>query len=106
MPGQVELLRETLDEAADLRQELDETMTAWRRGDLGKLEALLRKGKAESPALMQRLTTDRNRRWMKKILPLLEGQQDTLLIVGALHLVGPDGLPDLIRKAGWQPVQH
>lgn len=106
LKDQVDLLRETLDEATDIQQELDEVITAWRRGDLATLESLLAKGRAESPVLMQRLTTDRNRQWMKKLLPLLEGQQDVFVVVGALHLVGDEGLPNLLRKAGWQPVQQ
>ncbi|MEN9704629.1 MAG: hypothetical protein RLZZ393_508 [Pseudomonadota bacterium] len=106
MKDQVELLRETLDETADIEKELGEIITAWRRGDVARLESLLAKGRTDSPVLMQRLTTDRNRKWMKKLLPLLEGQQDALVIVGALHLAGPDGLPNLLRKAGWQPVQR
>jgi uncharacterized protein YbaP (TraB family) len=106
LKDQVDLLRETLDEATDIKQELDETITAWRRGDIAKLESLLAKGHAESPALMQRLTTDRNRKWMKKLLPLIEGQQDVLVVVGALHLVGKDGLISLLTKAGYRPDQR
>ena len=106
LKDQVALLRETLDDTTDAQQELDGIVDAWRRGDTKKLETLLSQGKAESPTLMRRLTTDRNRRWMQKLLPLLEGQHDAMVIVGALHLVGDDGLPNLLKKAGWQPVQR
>jgi uncharacterized protein YbaP (TraB family) len=106
MKDQVDLLRETLDESAGIQEELGGIIDAWRRGDIGRLEALLTRGLGQSPELMQRLTRDRNRKWMASLTPLLEGRQDVLVIVGALHLVGPDGLPSLLRKAGWQPVQH
>ena len=106
MKDQVELLRETLDETADIQQELGDIVAAWRRGDLTKLEALLSKGNAESPVLMQRLTTERNRRWIKKLLPMLEGKDDVMVVVGALHLVGDQGLVSLLSKSGWKPVQH
>ena len=106
MKDQVELLRETLDEATDIQQELGDIVAAWRRGDLAKLEALLARGHAESPVLMQRLTTERNRRWMQKLLPLLDGKDDVMVVVGALHLVGDQGLVSLLKKSGFRPDQH
>jgi uncharacterized protein YbaP (TraB family) len=52
------------------------------------------------------LTTDRNRRWLPKIVALLGDDQDYLVIVGALHLVGSDGLVELLRRQGYHVVQQ
>ncbi|MGA2364772.1 MAG: TraB/GumN family protein [Steroidobacteraceae bacterium] len=52
------------------------------------------------------LTTDRNRAWLPVITGLLHEDQDYLVIVGALHLVGKDGIIQLLQQQGFQVVQH
>jgi uncharacterized protein YbaP (TraB family) len=37
---------------------------------------------------------------------LLGEQQDYLVVVGALHLVGNDGLVELIKAQGFKVTQH
>jgi uncharacterized protein len=103
---QRDLLLQTIDDAASNETELAATVEAWRRGDIRALEALLREGRDKSPALFERLTTQRNQRWMTKLLPLLEAHENYLVIVGALHLVGSDGLVKLLERQGYRPVQH
>ncbi|MBS0389211.1 MAG: TraB/GumN family protein, partial [Proteobacteria bacterium] len=61
---------------------------------------------AESPELMQQLTTERNRKWLPRIQALLDDDHDDMVIVGAMHLIGPDGLVALLRRRGFNPVQH
>ena len=79
---------------------------AWREGDAAGLERLLRKDAAESPELFRVLTTDRNRKWLPRITALLDDSRDYLVVVGALHLVGRDGLVALLRRQGHDPEQH
>jgi hypothetical protein len=52
------------------------------------------------------LTTDRNRKWLPIITGLLHDNQDYLVIVGALHLIGDDGLVELLRHEGYTVEQH
>jgi uncharacterized protein YbaP (TraB family) len=103
---QRDLLRDTIDDAADADTTLATTVDAWRRGDTRALEALLQEGREKSPALYRRLTTERNARWLRRLLPLLESRDNQLVIVGALHLVGDDGLVKLLERQGYHPVQH
>ena len=103
---QRDLLLQTIDDAAGGEALLASTVEAWRRGDTRALEALLRDGRDKSPALFRRLTTDRNQRWMSRLLPLLEARENYLVVVGALHLVGNDGLVKLLERQGYRPVQH
>ena len=46
--------------------------------------------------------TDRNRRWLPQLEELLRANDNSLVVVGALHLVGQEGLLDLLRKKGYQ----
>jgi uncharacterized protein len=101
MSEQLEFLRATLEEE-DVDQELSDITGAWRRGDLAQLEALLRQGAAESPAFFKALTTDRNLRWLPQIETMLrDPQDDYLVVVGALHMVGKDGVVELLRRKGY-----
>jgi len=95
-----------LDDADDARHSADAVVSAWRSGDVRQLEQLLGESSNQYPELFRMLTTDRNRRWMPTVTGLLQEPQDYLVIVGALHLVGRDGLVQMLQQAGYQVVQH
>jgi uncharacterized protein len=95
-----------LDDADDTLDSADAVVAAWRSGDVVRLERLLRESSEQYPELFRMLTTDRNRRWLPTVTGLLAERQDYLVIVGALHLVGQDGLVNLLRQAGYQVEQH
>lgn len=102
---QREFLRSTLEDSATAGSDTDAVVRAWQRGDTAKLEQLLREGSNDSPELYRLLTTERNRRWLPKITQLLTGDDNCLVIVGALHLIGHDGLIELLQRQGYTAVQ-
>ncbi|MGO9593378.1 MAG: TraB/GumN family protein [Steroidobacteraceae bacterium] len=102
---QREFLRSTLQDSATAESEADAVVQAWQRGDTVKLEQLLREETNESPELYRLLTTERNRRWLPKITQLLNGDDNYLVIVGALHLIGHDGVIELLQRQGYTAVQ-
>ena len=85
---------------------LDAMVSAWRTGDTNVLEQLLGKGLEKFPNLYSKLTTDRNRKWLPTITGLLNDDHDYLVVVGALHLVGKDGIVELLQRQGYEVVQH
>jgi uncharacterized protein YbaP (TraB family) len=99
-------MRSTLDETADDANETAQVVEAWQSGDTVKLEKLLREGSQDSPELYQKLTTDRNRRWLPKITQMLNADGNYLVVVGALHLIGHDGVIDLLQRSGYTAIQH
>jgi hypothetical protein len=103
---QRQFLRSTLQDAATAESESNAVVSAWQHGDTVKLEQLLREGSKDSPDIYRLLTTDRNRRWLPKIVQLLNGDDNYLVIVGALHLIGHDGVVDLLQRQGFAPIQH
>jgi uncharacterized protein YbaP (TraB family) len=102
---QREFLRSTLEDSASVQSETDAVVRAWQHGDTAKLEQLLREGTNESPELYRLLTVERNRRWLPKITQLLSADDNYLVIVGALHLIGHDGVIDLLQRQGYTAVQ-
>jgi uncharacterized protein len=103
---QRQFLRSTLQDSATAESESNAVVSAWQRGDTVKLEQLLREGSRESPDLYRLLTTERNRRWLPKITQLLNGDDNYLVIVGALHLIGHDGVIELLQRQGFTALQR
>lgn len=98
-------LLETLDEAATMKDEIDDIVSAWKAGDTRALEDEFLDGLKDQPELYRRIVVDRNRDWARQLRPLLSDRRDYLVVVGTLHLVGPDSLISMLQKAGYAPRQ-
>lgn len=103
---QREFLLYSIDDAERMAEEIDELLSAWRRGDTAALAKLLAQGFEQYPDLYRPLTTERNRRWVDQVEPLLDDREDYLVVVGTLHLVGQDSLIELLEKKGHRITQH
>ncbi|KFN47596.1 TraB/GumN family protein [Arenimonas metalli] len=104
-PGeQLQQLQDALGDVAAMEQEINKMHALWRAGDGEALYALTgAEMKAEYPDLYERLNVARNRAWLPKVRAMLDQQDsdDTLVVVGAMHLLGEDGLVHLLRDAGY-----
>ena len=105
-PQQREFLLYSIDDADRIAEEIDELLSAWRRGDSNALADLLAEGFEQYPDLYRPLTTDRNRRWVSQVEQLLDDKDDYLVVVGTLHLVGKDSLIELLEGKGHKVTQH
>jgi uncharacterized protein YbaP (TraB family) len=101
LEDQSRFLEATIEETGTV-EELQRITQAWRNGDLALLEDLLRQGAEEAPEFFKRLVADRNRTWMPQIEQMLEHPTDDYLVVtGAAHMVGEEGLVALLRSKGF-----
>jgi len=74
---------------------------AWVAGDLKALEQRgLVPMRRRSPEIYRRLVTDRNARWTDALAGRLKGSGETVVVVGAGHLIGRDGVPAMLRRRG------
>jgi len=103
--AQREMLIRTLEESAGMSESIDEMIHAWRYGDIAALESGLLDSIAENGELNDALVTSRNLRWVSQIEELLDNRDDYLIIVGALHLVGEEGVPNLLARKGVRILQ-
>jgi len=101
----VDFLRYTLIDLDTMIPLVDEIVTAWKIGDSARIEALLVDGFEDHEALFDRLVTERNLRWLPLIEELFQGDVDGMVVVGALHLVGEQGLIELLRAKGYEIEQ-
>lgn len=102
LPDQVASLRETLHELAEDPDSFRDLIRAWMSGDVRALdkEALQPLRKA-SPAVFERLVTQRNARWAQALDSRLKGSGRTVVVVGVGHLVGPGSVPARLRALGY-----
>ena len=81
---------------------LDELVAAWRRGDTDTLQRLyVMEMKRDFPGLYRNLLVGRNRDWLPRIEALFREPGTELVLVGAAHLVGEDGLLALLERRGY-----
>jgi uncharacterized protein YbaP (TraB family) len=55
----------------------------------------------ELAPLLQRTIYDRNRTMLQRILPFCERPGVTFAVIGSGHLVGPQGIPALMKELGY-----
>ena len=97
-------LDEFLDDPMKMMREMGELHDAWRVGDLARLEEGMRAEMAvKTPETYRLVNVDRNRAWLPQVERRLTapGTDDTLVVVGALHLLGEDGLVEALRARGY-----
>lgn len=100
LSAQRSLLIQTLRESLNIEENLDLLIDAWRHGDIDFLEENLLAEMQRYPELYRTLVVDRNEAWVEQIRNLIGEQDDYLIVVGTLHLVGDDGLPALLSEIG------
>jgi len=101
---QLQFLAEALSQSKEGQAETARLHDAWRRGDADLLwNDMALKMKQEYPRLYQRINVARNDAWMPMIEQRLRqsSADDTLVVVGALHLLGPDGVVEKLRAKGY-----
>jgi len=75
----------------------------WMSGDLAGLEHdALDPLRQVSPKLFARLIAARNRHWASVLQARLKQPGSVVVVVGVGHLIGPGGVPALLRAKGYQ----
>jgi hypothetical protein len=85
--------------------EMTRVKDAWVAGNAGVLDSLINAGTEGSPDMLAKLVTNRNKSWIPKIEDMLNGPCDALVVVGAGHLVGKQGVVELLRAKGYTVEQ-
>lgn len=102
---QQQSLEDVLQDAEKMEENINRLHDLWRRGDDAGMEAETnQRMRDEYPELYKRINRDRNLAWLPVLQQRLdEGgkDEDVLVVVGALHLLGDDGLVKLLDEAGY-----
>lgn len=105
MPEQDRFLAETLKELSTERSNFTKLTEAWKSGDAAIMEQIVLADLKSEPGLYQRLLVDRNRNWLPQLEGLFARPRSSFVVVGAAHLVGPDGLLQMLKSKGYTVEQ-
>ena len=97
-----EMVMSSIDDMSRMKSVIALMKTAWLKGDeksLTKfaLEDMIR----DYPEIYQTLLVKRNNNWMPHIERMLQDEPVEMILVGALHLVGKEGLLQKLRNKGY-----
>jgi uncharacterized protein len=98
-------LLQTMKDIGDVQNEVNAVIDAWKSGNEEALDTILLKSFQDYPDVYQRLITDRNKSWLPKIESLIGQKENTMIIIGAAHLVGKDGILAMLKQQGYQVDQ-
>jgi len=105
--GQEDLMiQQTLKDIDSLSSQFPQMISSWRKGDRKQLETLfVEPMQKEFDAVYQQLLVQRNAAWMPQIINYLKTPETEMVLVGAAHLVGSDGLITQLKQAGYKITQ-
>ncbi|SHE92699.1 TraB/GumN family protein [Thermomonas hydrothermalis] len=102
---QVQSLDEFLADPKKAAQQLQQLHDWWRAGDVEVLDRRMRMEMAQkTPESYRLLNVERNQAWLPQVDARLTAATPgrTLVVVGALHLLGPEGLVEQLRARGYR----
>jgi uncharacterized protein YbaP (TraB family) len=99
------MLRETAGELERIDKNVKDIVESWLKGDGERLATLLLAGMRQYPELQQKLVIERNRRWLEEIAKLVEQGSNAMVVVGAAHLVGQEGVVEMLKARGFSVEQ-
>jgi uncharacterized protein len=100
------MLAQSIKELSAEQASLSKLTTAWKTGDAAGVERIVLADLKTEPALYERLLVERNKNWLPKIEALFARNKPALVIVGAAHLVGSDGLVAMLKAKGYTVEQQ
>lgn len=96
------LILYTLKESEGLDEWFKQMILYWRNGNVSGLEELgYTPYLDEFSALIDSLLINRNHDWIDQLQGMMQSPEKELVLVGALHLVGEQGLIKLLEKQGY-----
>ena len=105
-PRWEDMLRTGLPEMDTERLTCARCSHAWQTGDPPASEKMLLSAFRSSPAAYASIITERNQNWMPQLDACLKRPSPCFVIVGAAHLVGPEGLLSMLQRRGYRVEQQ
>lgn len=97
------IIESTLRDIDLMPTELEQMIASWKAGDLDALDKNFNdRMRKDTPLVYQSLVIDRNEKWLPQVEQMLTTPEVEMVLVGALHLSGKDGLLARLSKAGYK----
>ena len=105
---QEKLLRYSLASMSGMEPMLKELSESWKKGDAEAMEKMFLLSMQDDKSLKDvydGLVTRRNYKMAEKIEGFLRSDRDCFVVVGAGHVIGKEGIIDLLERRGYKAVQ-
>jgi len=105
---QDKLLLYTLESMTELEPLLKSMFESWKKGDSNALETIISLPLDEDPSLQEvydELITKRNYKMTDKIEGFLKTEKDYFVVVGSGHVIGREGIVELLKARGFKVIQ-
>ncbi|HEY8025839.1 MAG TPA: TraB/GumN family protein [Burkholderiaceae bacterium] len=93
-------------ESGDTAKKTQDLLDAWSRADETAFDGLLQEAKDDKTVsgqfVYREILTKRNPMMASKIATLMKENKSSFVGVGLLHLIGPGGVPQLLKKKGYE----
>lgn len=97
------VILQTLSDMKTLSSMMEWMVEDWRQGKTKRLEyELVSEMRDDSPKMYNTVLKQRNEAWLPKLIALLHEEKRGFVLVGAMHLLGRDGLLEQFRKQGYR----
>ena len=95
----------SLSDFENMETEMLQMIKEWRTGSLNVMNKQINKMQKEYPNIYETLQVERNQKWLPKIEEYLATDTKELIIVGAMHLHGTEGLLHQLKQKGYKIKQ-
>ena len=99
------MLLQTLSELQDIENQIPVIIKTWKSGDAEALVKVLLNSFQEFPGIYKTLLVDRNKKWLPRIQALMDLKENSMVVVGAAHLIGADGIIASLKQKGYRIEQ-
>lgn len=100
------MIQQTLEDIKTLPSQFNAMIASWRQGDIDRIEQLFVEPMREQfNAIYQQLLVERNLDWLPQLIKYLDSAETEMVLVGIAHLIGKDGLLNLLKLAGYRITQ-
>jgi uncharacterized protein YbaP (TraB family) len=101
-------LKTTILELDQIEEQIERIFTAWKNGDdkdFAEIYFDVYRTNPELEPVLVKLIDERNSRMFERIKPFIILGQTAFVVVGSAHLVGPNGLLEAFKAAGYEVRQ-
>ena len=97
-----DVINYTLSDIKDMPKTMNDLRECWRKGDMETMADIeLKDFKQDYPEVYQSLLVERNNLWIPQIEGMLKDDGVEFIMVGAMHLAGPDSLLEKLKINGY-----
>ncbi|MEX0899642.1 MAG: TraB/GumN family protein [Gammaproteobacteria bacterium] len=99
--AEVAFLKQSLTTADEFAASVNDIVDSWLAGDADAMKRVLEDSYEGADEVYDAVMRARNQRWLPAIERMIESEEVHFVAVGALHMVGEDGLVRLLEARGY-----